>query len=78
MSSERRPRRRCAVVVARRALLERPKSSRNWTPPAIRAVVDTLNDDMQWDAVTALGVDGIVTDDPERSGPGQQGVAAEQ
>ena len=30
----------------------------------VRIVVYTLNSDSQWDEVTALGVDGIVTDDP--------------
>jgi len=41
-------------------------------------VVYTLNSNTQWDEVTALGVDGIVTDDPATLSTWQQGVAGEQ
>jgi hypothetical protein len=44
----------------------------------IRVVVYTLNSDTQWDEVTALGVDGIVTDDPATLSVWQQSVAGQQ
>lgn len=52
------------VIVSRRAVLERPAMVDELHAAEMRVVVYTLNDDDQWDAVTALGVDGIVTDDP--------------
>ncbi len=66
------------LVVARRALLERPEVVEELHAAGIRVVVYTLNDDTQWDAVTALGVDGIVTDDPATLSTWQQGVAGQQ
>jgi glycerophosphoryl diester phosphodiesterase len=53
-----------AIVVERRALLKRPEVVGQLHRADVRVVVYTLNRDSQWDAVTALGVDGIVTDDP--------------
>ncbi|MGW9587588.1 glycerophosphodiester phosphodiesterase [Microbacterium sp. NPDC055455] len=52
------------VVVSRKAVLARPEIVDELHAAGARVVVYTLNDDEQWDAVTALGVDGIVTDDP--------------
>ena len=52
------------VVVSRKAVLARPEIVDELHAAGARVVVYTLNDDAQWDAVTALGVDGIVTDDP--------------
>lgn len=52
------------VVVSRKAVLARPDIVDELHASGARVVVYTLNDDTQWDAVTALGVDGIVTDDP--------------
>ncbi|MGL4256352.1 MAG: glycerophosphodiester phosphodiesterase [Microbacterium sp.] len=52
------------IVVSRKAVLERPEVVDEIHAAGGRVVVYTLNDDTQWDAVTALGVDGIVTDDP--------------
>jgi glycerophosphoryl diester phosphodiesterase len=52
------------VVVSRKAVLARPGIVDELHAAGARLVVYTLNDDAQWDAVTALGVDGIVTDDP--------------
>lgn len=52
------------VVVSRKAVLARPGIVEELHAAGARVVVYTLNDDAQWDAVTALGVDGIVTDDP--------------
>ncbi|MCC2033785.1 glycerophosphodiester phosphodiesterase [Microbacterium allomyrinae] len=52
------------VVVSRKAVLARPSIVDELHAVGARVVVYTLNDDTQWDAVTALGVDGIVTDDP--------------
>ncbi|WP_426324583.1 glycerophosphodiester phosphodiesterase [Microbacterium sp. E-13] len=52
------------VVVSRKAVLARPDIVEELHANGARVVVYTLNDDTQWDAVTALGVDGIVTDDP--------------
>jgi glycerophosphoryl diester phosphodiesterase len=66
------------IVVDRRALLERPEVVGELHAAGIRVVVYTLNSDTQWDAVTALGVDGIVTDDPATLSSWQQGVAGER
>jgi glycerophosphoryl diester phosphodiesterase len=52
------------VVVNRKAVLARPGIVDELHAAGARVVVYTLNDDSQWDEVTALGVDGIVTDDP--------------
>lgn len=52
------------VVVSRKAVLAHPGIVDELHAAGARVVVYTLNDDAQWDAVTALGVDGIVTDDP--------------
>jgi glycerophosphoryl diester phosphodiesterase len=66
------------LVVDRRAILERPEVVDELHAAGIRVVVYTLNSDTQWDEVTALGVDGIVTDDPATLSTWQQGVAGEQ
>ena len=66
------------LIIARRALLERPELVDELHAAGIRVVVYTLNSDTQWDAVTALGVDGIVTDDPATLSMWQQGVAGQQ
>ncbi len=52
------------VIVSRKAVLARPEIVDELHHAGARVVVYTLNKDAQWDAVTALGVDGIVTDDP--------------
>jgi glycerophosphoryl diester phosphodiesterase len=52
------------VIVSRKAVLARPGMVDDLHAVDVRIVVYTLNSDAQWDAVTALGVDGIVTDDP--------------
>ena len=66
------------IVVERKALLNRPEVVDELHAAGIRVVVYTLNSDTQWDEVTALGVDGIVTDDPATLSTWQQGVAGEQ
>ncbi|MCT9821553.1 glycerophosphodiester phosphodiesterase family protein [Microbacterium sp. W1N] len=53
------------VVVDRKALLRAPELVDRLHEADLRVVVYTLNSDRQWDAVTELGVDGIVTDDPQ-------------
>ena len=52
------------IIVDRKAVLARPAIVDDVHAAGVRIVVYTLNRDSQWDAVTALGVDGIVTDDP--------------
>lgn len=52
------------VIVDGDALDERPEVVDLLHAADLRVVVYTLNSDRQWDAVTSLGVDGIVTDDP--------------
>ena len=52
------------IIVDRKAVLARPEIVDELHDAGARVVVYTLNKDAQWDAVTALGVDGIVTDDP--------------
>lgn len=52
------------VVVSRKAVLAHPEIVDELHGADARVVVYTLNRDTQWDAVTALGVDGIVTDEP--------------
>jgi glycerophosphoryl diester phosphodiesterase len=66
------------IVVDRKAILDRPEVVDELHAAGIRVVVYTLNSDTQWDAVTALGVDGIVTDDPETLSTWQQGTAGRQ
>jgi glycerophosphoryl diester phosphodiesterase len=63
------------VVVDRRAVLKHPEIVDDLHAAGLRVVVYTLNDDAQWDEVTALGVDGIVTDDPGTLSSWQQAVA---
>ncbi len=52
------------IIVSRKAVLARPGVVDQIHAAGGRIVVYTLNKDAHWDAVTALGVDGIVTDDP--------------
>src|SRR6187402_1946261 len=52
------------IIVGRRAVIKHPEIVDKLQAAGVRVVVYTLNTDAQWDAVTALGVDGIVTDDP--------------
>ncbi len=63
------------VIVDRRAVLDRPEVIDELHAAGLRVVVYTLNSDRQWDAVTALGVDGIVTDDPGTLQRWQQATA---
>jgi glycerophosphoryl diester phosphodiesterase len=53
------------ILVDRKAVLARPEVVEAVHTAGVRIIVYTLNEDTQWDEVTALGVDGIVTDDPE-------------
>lgn len=64
------------VLVDRKAVLARPEVVDDLHAADVRVVVYTLNKDAQWDAVTALGVDGIVTDDPGTLSKWQQVAAS--
>lgn len=66
------------IIVDRRAVLEHPEVIDQLHAAGIRVVVYTLNSDKQWNEVTALGVDGIVTDDPATLSQWQQSVAGER
>ncbi len=66
------------VIVDRRAVRERPEVVDALHDADMRVVVYTLNDDAQWDEVTALGVDGIVTDDPMTLSQWQAAAAQRQ
>lgn len=66
------------IVVQRKALLQRPEIVEELHHAGIRVVAYTLNSNTQWREVTALGVDGIVTDDPVTLSSWQQGVADQQ
>jgi glycerophosphoryl diester phosphodiesterase len=63
------------VVVSRKAVLARPEIVDQLHAADARVVVYTLNRDAHWDAVTALGVDGIVTDDPHTLSEWQRAYA---
>lgn len=52
------------IIVDRKAVLADAEVVDELHAAGVRVVVYTLNEHTQWDAVTALGVDGIVTDDP--------------
>lgn len=65
------------IVVSRKAVLARPEVVDEIHAAGGRIVVYTLNKDDQWDAVTALGVDGIVTDDPHMLSEWQAAYADE-
>ena len=64
------------VVVDRKALEKDPELVDRLHRADLRVVVYTLNSDRQWDAVTGLGVDGIVTDEPALLDEWQRGAAA--
>ncbi len=64
------------IIVDRKALTARPEIVDELHAARMRVVVYTLNTDRQWDAVTGLGVDGIVTDDPGMLQRWQGAVAA--
>ncbi len=53
------------LIVDRRAVVAHPEIVDELHAAGFRLVVYTLNSDRQWDEVTRLGVDGIVTDDPD-------------
>jgi glycerophosphoryl diester phosphodiesterase len=63
------------VLVDRKAVLQKPEWVDELHAADIRIVVYTLNKDSQWDEMTALGVDGIVTDDPGTLSEWQRAVA---
>lgn len=63
------------VIVSRKAVLARPEIVDELHAAGARVVVYTLNKDAQWGAVTALGVDGIVTDDPRTLSEWQRAYA---
>ncbi|WP_439594009.1 glycerophosphodiester phosphodiesterase [Microbacterium sp.] len=52
------------VIADRKAVDLRPEVVDDLHAVGVRVIVYTLNKDAQWGEMTALGVDGIVTDDP--------------
>jgi glycerophosphoryl diester phosphodiesterase len=66
------------IIVDRKAVLARPEVVDALHAEGTRVVVYTLNKDAQWDAVTALGVDGIVTDEPHTLSEWQSASAEER
>lgn len=64
-----------ALIVDRAAVIDRPAVVDELHDAGIRIVVYTLNTDRDWGEVTALGVDGIITDDPFTLSDWQEGVA---
>jgi glycerophosphoryl diester phosphodiesterase len=64
------------IIVGRRAVIKHPEIVDQLQAAGVRVVVYTLNTDAQWHAVTALGVDGIVTDDPGTLSEWQEGARA--
>ncbi|MET0734348.1 MAG: glycerophosphodiester phosphodiesterase family protein [Microbacterium sp.] len=63
------------VIADRKAIEERPDVVDELHGASVRVIVYTLNKDAQWHEMTALGVDGIVTDDPGTLSEWQQIVA---
>lgn len=64
------------IIVDRRALTQRPEVVDEFHAAGLRVIVYTLNTDRQWGAVTELGVDGIVTDDPGMLDTWQRALAS--
>ncbi|MGZ0711230.1 glycerophosphodiester phosphodiesterase (plasmid) [Coraliomargarita sp. W4R53] len=52
------------IIVSAAAVRAQPEMVDRLHEAGCRVVVYTLNSDSQWEEMTALGVDGIVTDDP--------------
>ena len=65
------------ILVDRKAVLARPEMVDDVHAAGVRIIVYTLNSDTQWTAMTDLGVDGIVTDEPADLLTWQQAVAAD-
>ncbi|GAA1934415.1 glycerophosphodiester phosphodiesterase family protein [Microbacterium aoyamense] len=63
------------VLADRKAVARLPEVVDELHAAGVRVIVYTLNKDAQWDEMTALGVDGIVTDDPGTLSQWQQIVA---
>ena len=66
------------ILIDRRAVTARPGVVDELHAAGLRVVVYTLNSDEQWDAATAAGVDGIVTDDPAMLSTWQEQVLADE
>lgn len=66
------------ILVDRKAVLARPEMVDDVHAAGVRIVVYTLNSDTQWTAMTDLGVDGIVTDEPATLLTWQRAVAGDQ
>ncbi|MDE0547177.1 glycerophosphodiester phosphodiesterase family protein [Microbacterium sp. C7(2022)] len=66
------------IIVSSRAVNARPEIVDELHDAGKRVVVYTLNSDSQWEAMTALGVDGIVTDDPETLSRWQRAYAGRE
>lgn len=66
------------ILVDRKAVLARPEMVDDVHAAGVRIVVYTLNSDTQWTAMTDLGVDGIVTDEPADLLTWQQALAGDE
>lgn len=66
------------ILVNGSAIAKRPEVVEELRQLGLRVVVYTLNDDAEWEDMIAVGVDGIVTDEPVRLREWQDAIAHAQ